>query len=243
MPIRFLSAPLRAYRQTEFTKCLSLVLLFMVLATPAFAQGIRFGVKGGVPISEYFDSGSRYSSATRRYTLGPSVEVTVWEGLSLEFDALYKRIGYAGGIVRTFTRQPPFYTDTFDVKGSSWDFPLMVKYRLSPFLPLYVAGGGIVRHIGPVRERGVRTGTRLVAVDGRPVSMMFSEPIDTSDPSDLRKRTWPGLTVSGGIEFGRGRFRVLPEFRFTRLTSNINDRLGTLRFEPNQVEFLLGFLF
>jgi hypothetical protein len=77
--------------------------------------------------------------------------------------------------------------------------------------------------------------------DGQPVTISFSEPIDTSDPTDLRRRTWPGLTVAGGVEFGRGRFRVLPEFRYTRLTSgNINERLG---FNPNQAEFLLGFLF
>ena len=218
-------------------------LLVTVLATPAFAQGIRFGVKGGVPLSTYFETGFRYSSATRRYTVGPSVEVSVWNNFSLEFDALYKRIGYNANVPH-FSRQPPFYTDVFEVKGSSWDFPLLVKYRF-PRMPLYVAAGGVLRHIGHVRALGERTGRRFENVGERPPALtMFSEPIDTSEPFDLRKRTWPGLTVGGGIEFGRGRFRVLPEFRYTRLTSNIGEQTqGTLRFNQNQAEFLLGFLF
>jgi len=167
--------------------------------------------------------------------------VRVWKDFSLEFDALYKRIGY-NATVSNRSRQPPFYTDSFEVKGSSWDFPLMVKYRF-PRVPLYAAGGGMLRHIGSVRLRGVRTGLRLVGVNGTAITERFTEPINSSDPFDLRKRSWPGLTIAGGIEFGRGRFRVLPEFRYTRLTSNINERLGTLGFNPNQAEFLLGFLF
>ena len=233
---------LKADRQNEFTRYLCSALFLITLATPAFAQGLRFGGKAGVPMTEYFDTISpRYSSATRRYTVGPSIEVSVWKNFGLEFDVLYKRMGYVGS-ASSRGRQPPFFTDSFEVKGNSWDFPLMVKYRFGRGLPLYVAGGGFLRHIGPVRARGVRTGTRLVGVDGRAVSMAFSEPFDTSDPSDLRKRTWPGLTVASGLEFGRGRFRVLPEFRYTRLTSNISEH-GPLRFNPNQAEFLLGFLF
>ena len=68
-------------------------------------------------------------------------------------------------------------------------------------------------------------------------------PIDTTEPSDLRKRIYPGLTVAGGIEFGRSRLRLLPEFRYTRWTANISGSRGVLRFNPNQAEFLLGFLF
>jgi hypothetical protein len=227
---------------SHISRRLLLPLVVMFLGSQAFAQ-IRFGVKAGVPISEYFETESSYSSATRRYTLGPSIEATVWRNISLEFDALYKRIGYNA---RTGSRGrfPPFYIDTYEVKGGSWDFPLMVKYRF-PRVPLYVASGALFPHIGPVRARGERTGTRLVGVNGGALSESFTEPLKFSAPFDLRKRSWPGLTAGAGIEFGRGRFRVLPEFRYTRITSNITDRdgIGGLRLNQNQIDFLLGFLF
>ena len=212
MMFRFFPAKLKADAQNEFTRYLCSVLLVIVLATPTFAQGFRFGVKVGVPMTEYFDTiSSRYSSATRRYTVGPSVEVHVWKDVGLEFDALYKRIGYVG-IASRFTRQPPFITDSFDVKGNSWDFPLMMKYRFGRVVRPYVAGGGAVRYIGPVRARGVRTINSLApGPNNTAVSVTTTTPIDTSNPPDLRRRMFPGLTVASGIEFRRGRLRLRVE--------------------------------
>jgi hypothetical protein len=56
------------------------------------------------------------------------------------------------------------------------------------------------------------------------------------------------VTVAGGVEFGFGRVRLLPEFRYTHWTTNISQTnispTGALfRFAPNQAEFLLGLLF
>ncbi len=100
-----------------------------------------------------------------------------------------------------------------------------------------MAGGGVLRHVGPVRARGERTVEDLVA------RTTVRTPIDTAAPSDLRKRTYPGLTAAVGIEFGRSRLRLLPEFRYTRWTANLSGPGGVLRFDPDQAEFLLGFLF
>ena len=44
-----------------------------------------------------------------------------------------------------------------NVKGNSWDFPIMAKYRFGRVIRPYVAGGAVLRYIGPVRERGVET--------------------------------------------------------------------------------------
>ena len=224
-----------------------IVLPLLVLAIPAMAQRVRVGAKGGVPINEYFETGpgyatSSYSSATRRYTFGPSVEFNLWNNVGLEFDALYKRIGY-NAIVSNRARNPPFYTDTYEVTGSSWDFPLMLKYRFTK-VPLYATAGGMIRHIGPVHGNGERSGLRLVVVNGILISDRFTEPLDVPEPFDLRKRTWSGVTVATGVELRNGRFRVLPEFRYTRITSNISEpSIRTLGLNQNQAEFLLGFLF
>ena len=248
MPIRRFSDKLLACQQTEFTRYLSSTLVLFALATPAFAQGFHFGVKVGVPITEYFEADPNirsfdYSSATRRYTVGVSAEWRLRRGFGLELDALYKRMGYVGNTYFASSISGEQITETFDVKGNSWDFPIMAKYRFGQRLAPYVAGGFVLRHIGPVRARGVTTDRKLALVDNRITSVTVTTPIDSSEPPDLRKRTWPGLTVAGGIEFGRGWLRLLPEFRYTRWTSNISGPRAPLRFEPNQVEFLLGFLF
>ena len=68
-------------------------------------------------------------------------------------------------------------------------------------------------------------------------------PINTSDPSDFRKRFYEGLTAAGGIEFPAGHLRILPEIRYTHWTSNISGPGGLLRFSPNRVELIVGFSF
>jgi hypothetical protein len=142
------------------------------------------------------------------------------------------------GIVHSFNFGNGNYRDSaIDVKGNSFDFPLMVKYRFGRLVRPYVAGGGVLRHVGPVRGRGTETNGSLVT------RTSSTSPIDTAEPSDLRKRFYPGLTVVGGIEIGGGRIRVLPEFRYTRWTANISGPDGVLRFAPNQAEFMVGLLF
>ncbi len=220
-------------------------LLVIALATPAFAQGFYFGVKAGVPMTAYFETGrtasrccdSEYSAATRRYTVGASAEWRLKHGIGFELDALYKRLGYVG-IVREFNfGSGVLVRSAFDAKGNSWDFPLMAKYRFGRLLHPYVAGGGVLRHIGPVRARGAST------IEDRVARTTVRRPIDTTEPSDLRKRLYPGVTIAGGIELGLGRLRLLPEIRYTRWTANIAGSGGLLRFDPHQAEFLLGLLF
>jgi len=77
--------------------------LFLVAtALPCFGQPVEFGVKGGIPLTEAFETGSFFliefgegaTSATRRYTIGPTVETRLPHGFGVEFDVLYKRLGF-----------------------------------------------------------------------------------------------------------------------------------------------------
>jgi hypothetical protein len=132
------------------------LLLLLAVDASGRGQGLHLGLKVGVPFTVYFDtaavsgpSGSvEYSAATRRYTAGVSAEWRAAAGLGLEFDVLYKRMGYVG-IVSTASS-----LSAIDVKGSSWDFPLLVKRRFGRRAGPYLAGGGVLRYIGPVRGRG-----------------------------------------------------------------------------------------
>jgi hypothetical protein len=111
--------------------------LLFVCAMPALSQGFHAGVKAGVPLTQYFETGAsgslhggaEYSAATRRYTVGASVEWEWTHAFGFEADALYHRMGYVG-IVHFIDSANGNYRDSaIDVKGNSWDFPLLVKYR------------------------------------------------------------------------------------------------------------------
>ena len=81
-------------------------LLALLLTWPVSAQSLSFGVKGGVPLTDAFSTsrGDRvsYASVTHRYTVGPTAEIGLpLYGLSLEMDALYRRIGWNGSGMAT----------------------------------------------------------------------------------------------------------------------------------------------
>jgi hypothetical protein len=224
---------------------LPLAVLLFLFAAPAHSQEFRFGAKLGVPITSYFETGStgslhgsaEYSAATRRYTLGPSVEWRWSNGLGFEGGALYHRMGYVA-IVHSFdSATGAFHDSAVDIKGNSWDFPLMLKYRSRKPLHRYAAAGPLIRYLGPVRGRGEQTSGSLVT------GVRITTPVDTSDPSELRKRVYPGFTAAAGFEWTVHRVHLLPELRYTRWTANISGPGGLLRFAPNQLEFLLGALF
>jgi hypothetical protein len=212
---------------------------------PVTGQGIRAGAMFGVPLTEYFETGSAgsrqgaadYSAATRRYTCGASVEWLWTKSLGFELDVLYHRMGYVAIVNRVSPASGDFVNSAIDVKGNSWDFPLLVKYRFGRSVKPFLAGGGVLRHAGPVRGRGEQITGSLVSGTSSAVAL------DTAEPSELRKRNYLGVTAVGGFELGGGRVRVLPEFRYTRWTSNIAGPGGLLRFAPNQAEFLVGVSF
>lgn len=218
--------------------------LTFALAVLASGQSLHGGLKLGVPFTQYFETGASggrngsavYSAATRRYTFGASAELRLNRAFGFEVDALYHRMGYVGIVNFTSSASGAIDDTAIDVKGNSWDFPVMAKYRFGRVVRPFVAGGGVLRYVGPVRGQGQQT------IGSLATGTSTTTPIDTTDPSELRKRFYPGFAVGGGVEFGVGRLRLLPEFRYTRWTANISGPGGLLRFSPDQAEFLVGFL-
>jgi hypothetical protein len=219
-------------------------ILILLFALPVWGQGFHAGLKLGIPMTDYFDTGSTgslhggavYSAGTRRYTLGISGEWRLSSRFGFEVDALYHRMGYTANVNFFDSASGNFSKSTAEVKGNSLDFPILAKYRFGRVVKPYVAAGGVLRHIGPVSETGEQTVGSLAA------NTSSTSPLNSA-PSELRKRFYPGVTVAGGIEIGWGRLRVLPELRYTRWTANIAGPGGVLRFAPNQAEFLVGVLF
>jgi hypothetical protein len=213
-----------------------LVLLLAGIAAALPAQTIKLGAKAGVPLTPYFETGQAmvrggtvaFSSETRRYTLGPSVEWRITPQFGFELDALYKRPNY----VRTENTTVSGVTidSSIEVTGRSWDFPILAKYLWDSRVPTFVSAGFAVRYMGSARSRGVETVQTAQTTTTRSIDSEESLPVFV-----------PGAAVAVGVELGRTRLRVLPELRYTRWR---NTRISEpLRLEQNQVELLLGFLF
>jgi hypothetical protein len=67
--------------------------------------------------------------------------------------------------------------------------------------------------------------------------------VETSEVPELRKRLYPGVSLVGGVEIPAGFARIAPELRYTRWMAFTSAQAGGLRFQANQVEILLSFVF
>jgi hypothetical protein len=207
--------------------------LVVLLSTlPCFGQQIEVGVKGGVPITDAFETGEEFhldfgegaTSATRRYTVGPVIEVRLPHGIGVELDVLYKRLGFddltkRAGVALTYTR----------TVANSCEFPILGKFRLphATILHPYVEAGPSFRSLSGVSASITTT---------YPGSSSNST---SSTDSHLNNRSPYGIAAGAGLEFHVGRFHVSPEIRYTRWRSD-NMLDPELYSNPNQVEVLVG---
>ncbi len=188
-------------------------------------QRVSFGVKGGVPIS----SPPGYNDESRRYIVGPSIEIRLPANFALEFDALYQRIGssFYGSFSDPENGTAGAYSSR--ERGNSWQFPLLAKYYIGsrtrtwqPFLSTGYALGVSWNH-GEFQS-SVTSGTPLTTQSNQ-------------GKSDSRSPLNVGAVLAGGVRYNAGRVALLPEFRYTRwgaLTSATR---------KNQTHFLMGIAF
>jgi hypothetical protein len=132
---------------------------FLVFATlvplVSFGQRFEFGAKVGIPLSETFETGSSFhigfgegsTSATRRYTVGPAVELKLWHGFSAEFDGLYRRVGF-----NELQENSVFAFVHTRTTANSWEFPILGKLRILhlPVLSPFMDGGVSFRRISGI---------------------------------------------------------------------------------------------
>jgi opacity protein-like surface antigen len=200
------------------------VLLFLLGSISVFAQPFSAGIKAGVPLNDFLSAAGNgtfnYTAPTQRYIVGGMAEVRLPLGLGVEFDALYRKLGYNGsGILGS---------DTISASGSNWEFPLLLKYRFH---------FSVVR---PYLDAGVAWDT-IAGLKETIVSVTL--PVQSS-PSDLQRNTTMGFVVGGGVDIHAVFLHISPEIRFTRWNSTqISDALGLLHSNLNQGEFLVGLTF
>jgi len=205
-------------------------LLLCFSCVTVFAQPFSFGVRAGVPLTDFFNgtgtATNPYSSITNRYLIGPTAELRLPFGLGIEFDALYRHYSYSSPGFRTAS--PPFIQlkyDSEEASGSAWEFALLAKYRFHAKLARpYVDAGAAWNRVS-----GLNALTCAI-------NCSF-----TSTPPSLRQSTVTGFVAGAGIDVHVLFLHLSPEVRYTRWGGpQFQSVSGGFSSNRNQVEFLLG---
>jgi hypothetical protein len=200
------------------------LLLALVIAAPAaFSQLLSVGVKAGVPFTDAFNTGvgalSNFTSEDRRYTFGGTAELNLPFGLGVEFDALYKRLGYQETLVDSGLER--------SVTANAWDFPVLLKVKtgMRPLQPFFVVGPTF-RGLTNLEQAG-----------------SFFSGSRSDAPEELQNEFTTGFTAGAGLRLG-GRTALSPEIRYTRWGwRTFRSPAGLLESNQDQLEFLVGLTF
>jgi len=213
---------------------------------PVAAQHLTIGVKGGVPLSDFFRDSTTAghffagsdTSKPVRYTIGPTLEIGLPLHLSVEASALYQRFHYSstGTTLNVFVPLRDFSAKT---TGNAWSFAPLLKFRPGNRHLPWMAAGPAVRHLGGLHQSLNETIQSL----GTPAPPLSFQRIEVSDPKDFNKNWYPGVTFAAGFDMKLLRARVSPELRYTRWTANTAPDGVRLRFPGNQFDLLLGIAF
>lgn len=206
----------------------------------AGAQPFSFGVRGGLPLTDFFNTVSSdnygYFSSTNRYIIGPTAELHLPFGLGIEFDVLYRHLDYSGAV----NAAGVLVNSSTD--SGSWEFPLLVKYRFkAPLLQPFIDGGVAWDTLSGVSQTITETAIATGVVSSS----------SNSSPAELAHSTVNGIVLGGGIDIHVPLIHVSPEIRYTHWNSQQFQTPSTVPVTPgtsigsnqNQVEFLVGITF
>ena len=194
-----------------------LAVLWLAVTTGASAQMMSYGVRGGLPFTDFFSAvsnpGETFGSDATQFILGPTAELHLPGGFGVEVDALYRHFHYSASANSSGEA----------TASNAWEFPLLLKYRLP---------GAFVR---PYLDAGVAfdhwSGTKEIT------GLLNSESTSTSGANR-------GFVAGAGIELHLPFVRLSPEIRYTRWGSvNVSDLNSLLHSNQNQAEFLVGLTF
>ena len=210
-----------------------LCLLFLSAAA-AFSQPFSFGVKGGMPMTDFLNAARTQnftsSTTTNRYIAGLTAELRLPFGLGVEADVLYRHFRYSSsGVVGSIASN----VTNMDTSAGAWEFPLLAKYRFK---------GKAVR---PFVDAGVAW-DKLSGLTQTVKSVVASvtKSTTTSTPSELSNDVSRGFVMGGGVDLKILLIHISPEVRFTRWgAKHFIDPNGLLNSKLNQAEFLVGITF
>jgi hypothetical protein len=225
--------------------------ILLAAAPLAVAQPFTFGIKGGVPLTDFLSATSSgnlgYFTTTNRYIVGPEAELHLPFGFGVEFNALYRHFNYTN-----FFNGVDVLVNSATT-SSAWEFPLLAKYRLpGKVVRPYVAAGVVWDTLSGLGQ----TITQTV------IPTLITTTSRTSSPAELRHNTVTGFVAGVGIDIHLLVLHISPEIRYTRWGSQhfvtpvsaaipggggvvaVSPALpGTIQSNQNQAEFLVGITF
>ena len=194
--------------------------LFFLSGNVSPAQQVEVGVEGGIRTTDdFFSVGSfRMTSESKRYIVGPTVEIRLPKRFSVEVDALYQRFGFTGsysaGENFMMTRE----------RANSWTFPVILKYHLPVRLAHPFVGIGYAPRI--VEGMDVSSGESAGCF-----CFYYNQRGSTNYP------VMQGVVVSAGVSWRAGHFRFTPEVRYTIWTA---PNLNNYQWVSDEMSVLLG---
>lgn len=193
------------------------------------AQTLSVGIKGGGRLTGDLDS-FWATEESKRYAVGPMVTAGLPAGFRVEFDALYRQVGF-----RSSNSDILGGSYTARYRGNSWEFPIVLRKAL--WRGIYAGVGYAPRVInGSGHANGIQV-TSLI-----PPTTTFFE----SDVPGLWDTTH-GVVAAAGIERRLGPLRFVPEVRYVRWNKPAVEEFGSRGFSivstQNQVDLLVGITF
>jgi len=222
VPVTYIMRPL----------CLLFLPLFLTVGA-AFSQPFSFGVKGGMPLTDFIDAAKSQnftaSTTTNRYVVGVTGELRLPFGLGVEADVLYRHFSFGSSGLVPGTGG---VSVTQDTTSGAWEFPLLAKYRFKGkfFRPFLDAGVSWDKLSGLTQ-----TVTKTI---GNVAGTTTANPFSASN--DVTR----GFVMGGGVDVKVLLIHISPEVRFTRWgAKHFIDTTGLLNSNQTQAEFLVGITF
>lgn len=205
------------------------VAILFLAAHAAMSQPVGAGLKAGIPLNSAFTvTGTGFEAEKPAYAVGPFVEFRLPANFAIEVAALYER-----PLIRYDFPLSQFGQVSADVRASTWQFPLVVKYRFGsePVRP-YVLGGVAAYRVGAIEQRGETL--RELPDDVRAALGRVANNFVNG-----------GGVIGGGVEFKTGPLRIAPELRFTRwaISKTAGFDIVTFNLEQSRTHLLVSLSF
>jgi hypothetical protein len=208
--------------------------LLILSAAAMSAQPFSYGVKGGMPMTDFLDvvraQNINASTTTNRYIVGVTGEVRAPFGLGVEVDILYRHFRYnssngASNLTSNITN--------IDTTSGAWEFPILAKYRFKGKIVRPFVDGGVAWD----KLSGLTQTVKSVVAT-------VTHSTTTSSPPELANSTTRGYVLGGGLDLKVLLIHITPEVRLTRWgAKHFIDPTGIVNSQQNQAEFLLGLTF
>jgi hypothetical protein len=217
--------------------------LVLGVAGDLAAQPVSFGIKVGAPLNKFvtttYADGPDSAQSTKRYTIGPVIDIDLPKGLGIEVGAMYKRIDQQSasytvlGPSTTYCDGtdcitiPNVQSHAISTVGRSWEFPVVGQYHV-PFLRSkqmrpYVEGGFSYNHLSNIYG---------------PYRIDYS--VQTEQTPTINSLNRKGVVFGVGTEIKLKMIHVTPGLRYTHASGAPGLPATIFATNQNSFDFLVG---